>query len=94
MMTKDIVSIGTLNSEKIAAFVGLASLDLDRDKLSALNAAWLSKASVKSVLYIGYLSAINCNQEIMARRLIAKTKTIYCRSMRKLLINRILTAGY
>ncbi|MBF0345325.1 MAG: hypothetical protein HQL06_13980 [Nitrospirae bacterium] len=94
MMTKDIVNIGTFNSGKIGAFVGLASLDLGRDKLSALDAARLGKASVKSVLYIGALSAINCNQEIRTRRLIAKTKTIYYRSMHRLLINRILNAGY
>ncbi|KJU81500.1 hypothetical protein MBAV_006308 [Candidatus Magnetobacterium bavaricum] len=94
MMTKDIVSIGTLNSEKIGAFFGLASLDLGRDKLSALDAARLGKASVKSVLYIGALSAINCNQEIRARRLIAKIKTIYCCSMHRLLINRVLNADY
>lgn len=89
--------LGTLNRQKVSKLVGIAPLNCDSGTHRGRRRIWGGRADVRSVLYMGTLSAIRHNPVIRAfyERLIAvgkapKVALVAC--MRKLLtiLNRML----
>lgn len=56
--------LGTLNRKQIAALVGVAPFCRDSGTLKGKRTVWGGRANVRSILYMGTLSAIRCNQTI------------------------------
>ncbi len=82
--------LGVLDRKQIAALVGVAPLNCDSGKFRGRRVIWGGRADVRSVLYMGTLSAIRFNPVIEAfyKRLIAagkKPKVAITACMRKLL---------
>jgi len=82
--------LGTINKKKISNLVGLAPLNSDSGKFRGKRIIWGGRASVRSALYMGTLSAIRFNPVIKAfyQRLIAagkKPKVAITACMHKLL---------
>lgn len=92
--------LGEMNRRSLAAFVGVAPLNCDSGKFKGQRHIWGGVASVRCVLYMATLSAINHNPVIRAfyARLIRagkKKKVAITACMRKLLtiINSMVRDG-
>jgi transposase len=82
--------LGNLNHKKISVLVGVAPLNCDSGKYKGKRKIWGGRASIRSALYMGTLSAIRHNPVIKAfhARLIAagkKNKVAITACMHKLL---------
>jgi transposase len=93
----DLPELGTLDRKKIAALVGLAPFNRDSGKQRGKRIIWGGRRSVRTILYMGTLSAIRCNPVIRAfyerlRREGKPFKVAMTACMRKLLtiLNAIL----
>lgn len=87
----DLPELGQLNRQKIAALVGVAPFNHDSGKRRGKRRIFGGRASVRSVLYMATLSAINHNPVIKSfyQRLLAKgkiKKVALTACMRKLLV--------
>jgi transposase len=89
--------LGTLNRQKVSKLVGIAPLNRDSGTLRGQRRIWGGRTDVRSVLYMGTLSAIRHNpvirefyQRLVARGKLKKVALVAC--MRKLLtiLNRML----
>lgn len=89
--------LGTLSRQKVSKLVGVAPLNQDSGTLRGKRRIWGGRADVRSILYMGTLSAIRHNpiirefyQRLVARGKIKKVALVAC--MRKLLtiLNRML----
>lgn len=89
--------LGTLNRQKIGKLVGVAPLNHDSGTFRGKRRIWGGRADVRSVLYMGTLSAIRHNpvirefyHRLVARGKLKKVALVAC--MRKLLtiLNRML----
>lgn len=56
--------LGALNRKQIAALVGVAPYCRDSGTLRGRRTVWGGRANVRSILYMGTLSAIRCNDAI------------------------------
>ena len=56
--------LGKLNRHQIAALVGVAPLNRDSGMFRGRRSVWGGRARVRSVLYMGVVSAIRCNPAI------------------------------
>lgn len=89
-LLSDLPELGTLNRKEIAALVGVAPFNRDSGMFRGRRAVWGGRAHIRSVLYMGTLSATRFNPVIMKfyQRLLAagkppKVAIVAC--MRKLL---------
>ena len=83
--------IGKLNRRQITSLVGLAPFDRDSGYYHGRRKIWGGRSNIRSVLYMGALTATRCNPVMKAfyMRLIAKgkePKVALTACMRKLLI--------
>jgi len=62
----DLPELGTLNNREIGALVGVAPMNRDSGKLRGKRRVQGGRASVRTVLYMATLSAIQCNRKIRA----------------------------
>jgi transposase len=92
--------LGSLNRREIAHLVGVAPLNRDSGQYKGKRSVWGGREQVRSVLYMGTLSAVRFNPVIRAfyTRLIAagkKRKVAITACMRKLLVilNAMVKAG-
>lgn len=60
----DLPELGTLNRKEIAALVGVAPLNRDSGMFKGRRSIWGGRSCVRSVLYMGALSAIRFNPVI------------------------------
>ena len=72
----DLPELGKLNQKKIAALTGLAPMNRDSGKLRGKRRIQGGRSTVRTVLYMATLSAIQCNPVIadFYRRLVATGK--------------------
>lgn len=72
----DLPELGTLNNREIGALVGVAPMNRDSGKLRGKRRVQGGRASVRTILYMATLSAIQCNQIIKAfyQKLVAQGK--------------------
>jgi len=83
--------LGTLNRHQIAALVGVAPLNRDSGLFRGRRSVWGGRAGVRSVLYMGVLSATRYNPVIRAYHLRLRAagkppKVALTACMRKLLV--------
>jgi transposase len=86
----ELPELGTLNRRQIAALAGVAPFNRDSGKFRGKRTIWGGRAEVRSVLYMGTLTAVRCNPVIQAfyQRLTKagkKHKVAMTACMRKLL---------
>jgi transposase len=60
----DLPELDTLNSQQIAALVGVAPLNRDSGALRGKRQVWGGQAPVRAVLYMATLVATKCNPVI------------------------------
>ena len=60
-MLLQLPELGTLNRKQIAALVGVAPFNRDSGQLRGRRTIWGGRAAVRTVLYMGALSASRCN---------------------------------
>ena len=83
--------LGQLNRKKIAALVGVAPFNRDSGARSGKRSVWGGRGNVRTVLYMGALTAVRCNPVLHSfyHRLLASgkpTKVALVACMRKLLV--------
>jgi len=57
----DLPELGVINRKQLAALVGIAPLNRDSGSMRGRRTIWGGREKVRSVLYIGTLSATKCN---------------------------------
>ncbi|MDA1316256.1 MAG: IS110 family transposase [Acidobacteria bacterium] len=99
-LVSQLPELGKLNRQQIAALVGLAPLNRDSGKRKGKRGIWGGRASVRSALYMGCLSAIKHNKVIKAfyERLIAKGKPfkvamVACMHKLLIILNSMVKSG-
>lgn len=72
----DLPELGTLNNREISALVGVAPINRDSGRLRGKRRVQGGRASVRTVLYMATLSALQCNPVIKAfyRKLVRQGK--------------------
>jgi transposase len=90
-LVAEVPELGQLNRQQIAALVGVAPFNRDSGKFRGQRRIWGGRASVRTALYMGALSARRCNPVVraFADRLAAQGKNpklILVACMRKLLV--------
>jgi transposase len=63
-LVSDLPELGRLDRKQIAALVGLAPLNRDSGTSRGKRIVWGGRANVRSLLYMGTLTAIRCNPTI------------------------------
>jgi transposase len=65
-LISDLPELGTINSKKISALVGLAPLNCDSGQFRGKRIIWGGRAQLRTALYMGALAAIRFNPVIKA----------------------------
>lgn len=89
-LLSDLPELGSLNRRQIAALVGVAPFNRDSGTFRGRRCVWGGRANVRSMLYMGAVTAIRCNPVIRSFYLrLSKTgkapKVVITACMRKLL---------
>jgi transposase len=65
-LVAEVPELGVLNRQEIAALIGVAPLNRDRDTVRGKRAVWGGRAHVRAVLYMSTLAAVRHNPVLKA----------------------------